>query len=130
MECSMQKYWYLEKPKQEQSPYYYHFRMLKNGFKNHSLGGNSDSWLFVALNKNNYGHKISVDKILRHYKVQYRDRYFPNHLKEENVSEVDKAFIRNLLTKPFTLYVLQHSALTMKSRIRKNMFRGIMRDGL
>lgn len=103
---------------------------VKEWIQDHSLGGNSDSWLFVALNKNNYGHKISVDKILRHYKVQYRDRYFPNHLKEENVSEVDKAFIRNLLTKPFTLYVLQHSALTMKSRIRKNMFRGIMRDGL
>ena len=93
--------------------------MSKNGFKNHPLGENSDSWLFIALNKNNFGHKISVDGILRHYKDRYRDKYFPNLLKEDTTPAADKAFIKNILTKPFTLYVLRHSALTMKSKILK-----------
>jgi integrase len=92
---------------------------IKDWIQNHPLGENSNSYLFVALNKSNFGHKISLDGLLRHYKDQYRDRYFPNLLKEVNVPEADKAFIRNLLTKPFTLYVLRHSALTMKSTILK-----------
>jgi integrase len=65
---------------------------VKEWIQDHPLGQNSDSWLFIALNKNNFGDKISVDGILRHYKDRYRDRYFPNLLKEENVPEADKAF--------------------------------------
>ncbi|MGD9534598.1 MAG: tyrosine-type recombinase/integrase [Candidatus Nitrosocosmicus sp.] len=92
---------------------------VKEWIQDHPLGENSDSWLFIALNKNNFGSKISLDGLLRHYKDQYRNRYFPKLLEDENIPEADKAFIRNLLTKPFTLYILRHSALTMKSMILK-----------
>jgi hypothetical protein len=56
---------------------------------------------------------------LRHYKDQYRDKLFPNLLKDNTIPEVDKAFIRYLLTKPFTLYIFRHSDLTNKSQILK-----------
>ncbi|MDN5847607.1 MAG: tyrosine-type recombinase/integrase [Candidatus Nitrosocosmicus sp.] len=92
---------------------------IKEWIQDHPLGENPNSWLFIALSKNNFGSKISLDGLLRHYKDQYRDRYFPKLLREENIPESDKAFIRYLLTKPFTLYVLRHSALTMKSMILK-----------
>ncbi|WP_415311979.1 tyrosine-type recombinase/integrase [Candidatus Nitrosocosmicus sp. FF01] len=92
---------------------------IKEWIQDHPIGDNPNSWLFIALSKNNFGSKISLDGLLRHYKDQYRDRYFPKLLGDENISEADKAFIRNLLTKPFTLYVLRHSALTMKSTILK-----------
>lgn len=92
---------------------------VKEWIQNHPQGENHNSWLFVSLNKSNFGRKISLDGLLRHYKDQYRDRYFPKLLIDVNISESDKAFIRNLLTKPFTLYVLRHSALTMKSTVLK-----------
>jgi len=92
---------------------------IKEWIQDHPLGENPNSWLFIALSKTNYGNKISLDGLLRHYKDQYRDRYFPKLLLENNIPEADKAIIRNLLTKPFTLYVLRHSALTMKSTILK-----------
>ncbi|MGD9672083.1 MAG: tyrosine-type recombinase/integrase [Candidatus Nitrosocosmicus sp.] len=92
---------------------------IKEWIQEHPIRDNHNSWLFIALSKNNFGCKISLDGLLRHYKDQYRDRYFPKLLNDENIPEVDKAFIRNLLTKPFTLYVLRHSALTMKSTILK-----------
>lgn len=92
---------------------------VKEWIQSHPTGENPNSWLFIALNKNHFGRRLSLDGLLRHYKDQYRDRYFPKLLNEENVPESDKSFIRNLLTKPFTLYVLRHSALTMKSTILK-----------
>lgn len=92
--------------------------MLKNGFKITRLERTrTHGFLFPLIN--NFGNKISLDGLLRHYKDQYRDRYFPKLLKEESVPEDEKAYIRNLLTKPFTLYVLRHSALTHKSQILK-----------
>jgi integrase/uncharacterized C2H2 Zn-finger protein len=92
---------------------------VKEWIQAHPLGENNNSWLFISLNKSNFGNRISLDGLLRHYKDQYRDRYFPKLLKEEYIPEAEKAYIRNLLTKPFTLYVLRHSALTQKSQILK-----------
>jgi len=46
-------------------------------------------------------------------------RYFPNLLENETIPEADKAFIKNMLTKPWNLYILRHSALTEKSQILK-----------
>jgi hypothetical protein len=38
-------------------------------------------------------------------------------LEDETVPEPDKAFIRNMLTKPWNLYIFRHSALTQKSQL-------------
>ena len=40
-------------------------------------------------------------------------------INDNAVPEADKAFIRNMLTKPWNLYVFRHSALTEKSLILK-----------
>jgi hypothetical protein len=53
------------------------------------------------------------------YKYYYKSRYFPRLVEDETVPQADKAIIRNLLTKPWNLYVFRHSALTEKSIILK-----------
>ena len=42
-------------------------------------------------------------------------------LKEDNetVHEVDKAYIKNMLTKPWNLYIFRHGSLTEKSQVLK-----------
>ena len=99
--------------------------MLKNGFNSHPTGTNPDSWLFISLsNKNKSICPLTRDGLLKHYKEQYRDRLFPKLLEDKNVPEVDKAYIRNMLTKPFSLYVFRHSALTEKSSyLKEHMLR-------
>ncbi len=92
---------------------------VKEWINDHPFGQNNNSWLFVALSKNHFGNKLSLDGLLRHYKDQYRDKHLPDLLKDNTIPEADKAFIRNLLTKPFTLYFFRHSALTNKSQILK-----------
>jgi integrase len=83
----------------------------------HPTGGNRDSWLFVSLADANRGKKLNRDSLLAKYQYQYKAVYFPRLLQESTVSEPDKAVIRNMLTKPWNLYVFRHSALTEKSQI-------------
>lgn len=64
--------------------------------------------IFIALSKFNFGDKLSLEGILRLYKGQYKDKHLPDLLKDDTTPEDNKAFIRNLLTKPFTLYVFRH----------------------
>ncbi len=92
---------------------------VKDWINDHPFNENKNSWLFIALSKSHFGNKISLDGLLRHYKDQYRDKLFPTLLKDNTIPEADKAFIRYLLTKPFTLYIFRHSALTNKSQILK-----------
>ena len=92
---------------------------IKEWIGAHPQGSNLDSWLFVSLSKNSRGAKLSDDGLLKQYKEQYRDRFFPNLLNSDTVSERDKAYIRNMLTKPWNLYIFRHSALTQKSQFLK-----------
>lgn len=98
---------------------------VKDWISSHPTGGNSESWLFVSLSKNTYGSKLSYDGLSGHYKYYYKEKYFPGLLDEAAVPEGDKSFIRNMLTKPWTLYVFRHSALTEKSLILKE---AVLRD--
>ena len=92
---------------------------IKDWISDHPFNENKNSYLFIALSKNHFGNKLSLDGLLRHYKDQYRDKLFPNLLNDDSIPEADKAYIRYLLTKPFTLYIFRHSALTNKSLILK-----------
>lgn len=85
----------------------------------HPHGGNPKAWLFVSFSKLNRFGQITRDGLLKRYEQQYRDRYFPALLLRGEVPERDKAFIKNLLTKPWNLYVFRHSSLTDKSQILK-----------
>jgi integrase len=88
----------------------------------HPTAENSNSWIFISLSNNknnNIGKKLTRDALLKHYKEQYHNRYFTNLLKDETIPEYDKSYIKNMLTKPWNLYVFRHSALTEKSKILK-----------
>lgn len=98
---------------------------VKDWIGSHPTAGNSDSWLFVSLSRNTYGSKLSYDGLSGHYKYYYRCRYFPRLLHDASVPEADKSFIRNMLTKPWNLYIFRHSALTEKSLILKE---AVLRD--
>jgi hypothetical protein len=92
---------------------------VKDWIANHPTGNNPESWLFVSMSNNPFGSKLSYDGLSGHYKYYYRDRYFPKLLQDENTLDVDKSVIRNMLTKPWNLYIFRHSALTEKSQILK-----------
>ena len=90
--------------------------MLKN---THSNGGYPDSCLFLSNSNTTFGSKLTYDGLTYQYKYFYKTRYFPKLLEDESIPEPDKSLIRNMLTKPWNLYVFRHSALTEKSQILK-----------
>jgi integrase len=83
----------------------------------HPTGTNKDSWLFVSVTHSSFGIKLRHDGLLSRYQYYYKTRYFPNLLNDNTVPEPDNAIIRNMLTKPWNLYIFRHSALTEKSQI-------------
>jgi len=87
---------------------------LKEWLQEHPTNSNPESWIFISQG-NNHGIKLTYEGLSSHYEY-YRKRYFPSLLKDEAISEYDKAFIKNMLTKPWNLYVFRHSALTEKSQ--------------
>lgn len=101
---------------------------LKEWILNHPNGNNPDSWLFVSLSDKNYGsnnndnftlsNQLSVNGLLKRYKNQYFN-LFRKLSDDKKVPEVDKAYIKNFITKPWNLYIIRHSALTEKSKIIK-----------
>jgi integrase len=91
---------------------------VKEWIDDHPTGTNVESWLFVSLGNNTHGSQLTYDGLFGHYKYYYKDRYFPGLLKDETTPEPDKAIIRNMLTKPWNLYIFRHSALTEKSQIQ------------
>jgi len=87
---------------------------LSSSDENHPTSSNPNSWLFVSTG-NNHGSKLTYDGLASRYEY-YRRRYFPSLIEDETIPECDKALIRNMLTKPWNLYVFRHSALTEKSQ--------------
>ena len=69
----------------------------------------------MFLQGNNHGSKLTYEGLSSHYEY-YKKRYFPSLLKDETIPDFDKALIKNMLTKPWNLYVFRHSALTEKSQ--------------
>jgi hypothetical protein len=92
---------------------------LKEWLQNHPAGSNPNSWLFVSLSKNNFLTKLSRDASLARCQYHYKKKFFPSLLENDTIPQRDKALVRNMLTKPFSLYVFRHSALTEKSQLLK-----------
>ncbi len=90
---------------------------VKELISNHPSGTNPDSWLFISNSNTTFGSKLSYDGLSYQYKYFYRKNFFPKLLKDMTIPEADKSLIRNMLTKPWNLYVFRHSALTEKSQI-------------
>jgi len=89
---------------------------VKEWIQQHPTGTNIESWLFISVAHANFGQKLERDSLLAKYQYRYKAVYFPKLLGSETVPEADKAMIRNMLTKPWNLYVFRHSALTEKSQ--------------
>jgi integrase len=92
---------------------------VKDWIDSHPMAGNPDALLFPSLADSNYGQRLTENSLYKQYTRKYQKRYFPKLLKDSSIPEADKAYIRNLLTKPWNPYVQRHSALTAKSRILK-----------
>ena len=98
---------------------------VKEWLQEHPLSNNPEAWLFISFSKLNKLGKLTRDGLLKKYAEYYRDRYFRGLIVNPSVSERDKAYLKNLFTKPWNLYVFRHSALTQKSQILKEH---ILRD--
>lgn len=98
---------------------------VKEWLQEHPLGNNPEAWLFISYSKLNKLGQLTRDGLLKKYAEYYKDRYFRGLIINPSVSERDKAYIKNLFTKPWNLYIFRHSALTQKSQILKEH---ILRD--
>ena len=82
----------------------------------HPTGSNLDSWLFVTIGKKQYGSKLSHHGLGNRYDY-YKKKYFPSLLDNTSIPAPDKSWIKNMLTKPWNLYIFRHSSLTEKSKM-------------
>jgi len=106
------------KTKPRTLPLIFSIPYVKDWIDSHPKGNNSNAFLFVSLADSNYGEQLSENSLYKQYSRTYRKRYFPKLL-DDPIPDIDKSMIRNLLTKPWNLYILRHSALTVKSQILK-----------
>ncbi len=90
---------------------------IKERLLDHPFGKNKKYWIFISQGKNSFGKKLTRDGLLKHFQKYYRDKYYPQLTLNETISEGDRAHIKNLLTKPWNLYIFRHTALTEKSKI-------------
>ncbi len=87
---------------------------LKEWLLEHPHYSNPDAFIFIIKN----GARLTYEGLASR-STYYEKTYYPSLLNNTSSIEVevaDKAVIRNLLTKPWNLYVLRHSALTKKSQ--------------
>ena len=90
---------------------------IKSWISDPPSGTNPDSWLFISKANNSFTQKLTYDGIVDRYSYFYKTRFFPKLLEDNTVPEADKAFIRNMLTKPWALYVFRHYSLSDKAQI-------------
>jgi integrase/recombinase XerD len=87
---------------------------IKDWLSNHPSRNNPNSPLFICLGRNSMGKQLNVQGIYCIYK-NYKEKFFPKLLEDTTVSNEDKEKIKDLIAKPFNLYIRRHSALTEKS---------------
>jgi integrase len=90
-------------------PYY------KEWLAEHPMSTNPESWLFIPTSNNTNTKGLSYDGLAYKYEY-YKKKFFPSLLNDPEIPELDKVLIRNLLTKPWNIYIFRHSALTEKSQ--------------
>lgn len=75
--------------------------------------------LFCGTGKKNTGRRISIEAMQFVYE-RYKKRHFPKLLEDPLIPEEDKRKIRDLLKKPWNLYVRRHTAATEISKSLKD----------
>ena len=107
------------KTKPRTLPLIFSIPYVKEWIESHPLANNPNSYLFISLGDTTFGKQLSENALYKHYSRTYKQKFFPNLLKNPSIEERDKAYLRNLLTKPWNPYIMRHSALTQKSQILK-----------
>jgi integrase len=107
------------KTKSRTLPLIFSLPYLKQFLQVHPQGMNPDAWLFISYSKQNKLGRISRDGLLKKYQQYYKKCFFPSLLKLDTIPKEDKTCIKNLLMKPFSLYIFRHTALTRKSAFLK-----------
>jgi integrase len=98
-------------------PLFYSIPYLKEWIQQeHPTGSNPDSWLFVTIGKKKHTSKLSHQGLVNRYDY-YKKKYFPALLDNTTIPAPDKSWIKNMLTKPWNLYIFRHSSLTEKSKM-------------
>ena len=90
---------------------------VKDWIDSHPMKNNPDAFLFISLADSNFGEQLSENALYKLYTHKYQKGYFPKLVTlDSTISEADKSWIRNLLTKPWNPYIIRHSGLTEKSK--------------
>lgn len=92
---------------------------VKDWIDSHPLKSSPDAYLFVSLADSNFGQQLSENALYKLYTRNYKKTYFLKLLDNPSLPDREKAYIKNMLTKPWNPYILRHSALTAKSQILK-----------
>lgn len=107
------------KTKPRTLPLIFSIPFIKEWIESHPYANNPNSWLFISLGDRSFGKQLTENALYKLYSRNYKQKYFPKLLKDDEIEERDKSYIRNLLTKPWNPYIMRHSALTQKSQILK-----------
>lgn len=100
------------KTKSRTIPVIFSVPYVKDWIDSHPLKSSTDAYLFVSLADSKLGQQLSGNALYKLYTRNYKKTYFPNLLDNHSLPNRDKAYIKNMLTKPWNPYILRHSALT------------------
>ncbi|HJS64335.1 MAG TPA: tyrosine-type recombinase/integrase, partial [Nitrososphaeraceae archaeon] len=107
----------ISKTKPRTLPLIHSLPYVKDWIDSHPMKNNTDTFLFISLADCNFGEQLSENALYKLYTRKYKKGYFPKLVSQDStISEVDKSWIRNLLTKPWNPYIIRHSGLTEKSK--------------
>lgn len=81
----------------------------------HPYSSNPNAPLFCGIGRKNTGRRISREALQADYE-DYKKREFPKLLEDPLVPEEDKRKIKDLLQKPWNLYIRRHTAATEISK--------------
>jgi integrase len=107
------------KTKPRTLPLIFSIPYVKDWIDSHPISNNPDAFLFPSLADYNFGEQLSENALYKQYTRTYKKHYFPKLLEDSSIPDRDKAYIKNMLTKPWNPYIQRHSALTAKSQILK-----------
>jgi integrase/recombinase XerD len=85
----------------------------------HPFPSNLNAPLFCGIGKKNTGRKLAISAMQSVY-GKYKKQHFPRLLDDPTVLEDDKRKIRDLLNKPWNLYIRRHTAATEISKKLKD----------
>jgi integrase/recombinase XerD len=91
---------------------------VKDWLDQHPQRNNPSAYFICSMFRSNVGGRLTRIGLLHIFTKQYRD-YFSKLSEDPTVPKEDRQQIRDLLKKPWNLYIRRHSSLTQKSKYLK-----------